>query len=64
MMSSGDYFAYSEFKYYILSYLIYAKENYPEIYAETMDNQALRDAFGEKSAFLEQLARTLLNRRS
>ena len=25
---------------------------------------ALRDAFGEKSAFLEQLARTLLNRRS
>ena len=45
MMSSGDYFAYSEFKYYILSYLIYAKENYPEIYAETMDNQALRDAF-------------------
>ena len=25
---------------------------------------ALHDAFGEKSAFLEQLARTLLNRRS
>lgn len=44
-MSSSDYYAYSEFKFFILSYLIYAKENYPEIYAETMDNQALRDAF-------------------
>lgn len=45
MMSSGDYFAYSEFKYYILSYLIYAKENYPSIYEQTLNNEALRDAF-------------------
>lgn len=44
-MSSGDYFAYSEFKFFILSYLIYAKENYPSIYEQTVNNEALRDAF-------------------
>lgn len=44
-VSSSQYFAYSEFKYFILSYLIYAKENYPSIYEQTVNNQALRDAF-------------------
>ena len=44
-ISSGTYQAYSEFKFFILSYMIYAKDNYPEIYAETMGNQAILDTF-------------------
>ena len=44
-IASSSYFAYSEFKFFILSYMLYAKENYPEIYEQTMNNQALLDAF-------------------
>ena len=44
-ISSSQYYAYSEFKYYILSYMLYAKENYPDIYEQTMNNRALLDAF-------------------
>lgn len=44
-ISSSDYYAYSEFKYFILSYMIYAQENHPEIYAELMADQALLDLF-------------------
>lgn len=44
-ISSSQYYAYSEFKYYILSYMLYAKENYPNIYEQTMNNRALLDAF-------------------
>ncbi len=44
-IASGSYYAYSEFKFFILSYMLYAKENYPEIYEQTMNNQALLDAF-------------------
>ena len=37
--------AYAEFRYYILTYLLYARENYPKIYRAMMENQALRYAF-------------------
>ena len=37
--------AYSEFRYYILTYLLYARENYPNIYHRIMNNDALRYAF-------------------
>lgn len=37
--------AYAEFRYFILTYLLYAKENYPDDYQEMMENDALRYAF-------------------
>lgn len=37
--------AYAEFRYYILTYLLYARENYPEMYAGLLENDALRYAF-------------------
>lgn len=37
--------AYAEFRYYILTYLLYAKENYPAVYRQIMENEALRYAF-------------------
>lgn len=37
--------AYAEFRYYILTYLLYAQENYPELYQAIMDNLELRYVF-------------------
>ncbi len=39
--------AYAEFQYYILTYLLYAEANHPEIYEATVGNTALRQAFTE-----------------
>lgn len=36
----NNWLAFLEFRYYILGYLRYARENYPEIWQETMNNQA------------------------
>jgi hypothetical protein len=41
----GSYLNYMEFRYYILSYLLYAREHYPEIYEEIMGNAAFCRAF-------------------
>lgn len=40
-----NYVTYVEFRYYILSYLLYAREHYPDIYEEIMDNAAFCRAF-------------------
>ena len=37
--------AYAEFKYYILMYLAYAKENYPAVYEGIKGNREFRDAY-------------------
>ena len=42
---SGTYYAYLEFKYYILEYLLYAQVHYPDYYADIMANEAFRLAF-------------------
>lgn len=39
--------AYSEFKFYILKYLIYAKENYPSIYKDIIKNKNFMTAFNK-----------------
>ena len=43
---AGTYFAYYEFKYYILKYLEVAKANYPKVYADIMANESLRKVYG------------------
>jgi len=42
---SGDYFAYAEFRFYILKYLMYAKQNYPDIYKNIMANKEFKQVF-------------------
>lgn len=42
---AGTYFAYYEFKYYILKYLELAKSDHPEVYKGIMDNENLRKAY-------------------
>lgn len=41
----GSYFAYYEFKYFILKYLETARKEYPETYTELMDNEKLKQAY-------------------
>ena len=49
--------AYAEFRYYILTYLLYAKEHYPAIYEGLMENEKLRYAFTIVEAnFAEDIA--------
>ncbi len=42
---AGTYFAYYEFKYYILSYMILARNKYPEVYSDILTNYELRNAY-------------------
>ncbi|MCE7996653.1 MAG: hypothetical protein HEP71_32105 [Roseivirga sp.] len=42
---AGTYFAYYEFKYYILKYLELAKSDYPDVYKGIMANTNLRKAY-------------------
>lgn len=42
---AGTYFAYYEFKYYILKYLELAKSTYPQVYADIMANEPLRKVY-------------------
>lgn len=42
---SGTYFAHYEFKYYILSYMLYAKNNHPDIYKDILSNRELKKAY-------------------
>ena len=42
---AGTYFAYYEFKYYILKYLEMARQDYPDRYQELMDNTEMRKAY-------------------
>lgn len=41
----GTYYAYAEFKLFILTYLLYAKNNYPGVYRDIMNNRAFIKVF-------------------
>ncbi len=42
---NGTYYAYAEFKFYILTYLIYAQEKEKNIYDEIISNQNFKEVF-------------------
>ncbi len=42
---SNSFLAYAEFRYYILHYMLYAREHYPDVYADILDNDLFRQAF-------------------
>ncbi len=41
----GQYFAYAEFKYYILKYMLYAKNNHKDIYDGIISNTEFKQAY-------------------
>ena len=53
---TNTYVAFAEFHYYILSYMIYAKDNYPAIYNDIMANDNLRKSFTIIDNKFQQLA--------
>jgi len=42
---SGVYYAHAEFRFYILSYLLYARQKYPLVYDEILSNKPFVEAF-------------------
>ena len=42
---SNEFLAYAEFRFYILRYMLYAKDNYPDVYAGILANDSFRSAF-------------------
>ena len=42
---NDTYVSYAEFRYYILHYMLYARDNHPEVYQGILKNDAFRQAF-------------------
>ena len=42
---SDEYMSFAEFRYYMLKYLLYAEEHYPEVYEDIIENDTFREAF-------------------
>ena len=53
---SNTYVAFAEFRYYILSYMLYAREHYSSVYQGIMENTELLRAFSVIDAKFEKLA--------
>lgn len=51
--------AQAEFKYFILSYLLYAKEEYPAVYRDIMNNEGFRLAFSSIDATFTKVVEEL-----
>ena len=45
MYDTDEYLSWAEFRYYMLKYLLYAEEHYPEVYQDIIDNDSFRTAF-------------------
>ncbi len=59
----GTLYAYLEFKYYILKYLLYAQTQHAAIYQEIMQNKAFKTAFLKIDQNFGQLAADYFQRR-
>jgi hypothetical protein len=44
---SGTFLGWAEFRYFILTYLLYAKDNHPEVYQKLLADERLRETFTE-----------------
>ena len=61
---NNTFVAYAEFRYYILRYMLYAKENHPEVYRGILDNEAFRKAFSATEDRFAGLAADYIKLRS
>lgn len=44
-LGANDRLAYAEFRYYILTYMLYAKDKHPDVYQGIVNNQEFKNAF-------------------
>lgn len=44
-LGANDRLAYAEFRYYMLTYLLYAKDKYPDVYSGIVNNSEFKQAF-------------------
>lgn len=51
----GTYYAYAEFRFFILRYLLYARDNHPEVYQGILSNNNFRLAFSTIDKKFEML---------
>ena len=51
----NEFVSYAEFRFWILSYMLYAKENHPDVYQGILDNAAFRQAFTAVDAKFAQV---------
>ncbi|MEL7146428.1 MAG: hypothetical protein AAFO69_08680 [Bacteroidota bacterium] len=58
----SGFYAYVEFKHYILSYLLFAQDNHPDIYEGIMSNQAFKRAFLETERLYAEVIQDYFNR--
>lgn len=59
---NGDYLAYAEFKFYILKYLLYAKQNHPDIYQSIINNTNFKTAFNSLDNNFYNLSQNCIER--
>lgn len=52
---SNEFVSYAEFRFWILSYMLYARENHPDVYQGILDNDAFRLAFTTVDAKFTQV---------
>ena len=52
--SSNGYVSYAEFQYYILHYMLYAKEHHPDVYQGILNNSIFRTAYASVEATFRQ----------
>lgn len=60
---SGQYFAHAEFRFYILKYLMYAKQNYPNIYKDIMANKEFKQVFNTIDVKFAQIIDEFFNKK-
>lgn len=60
--NNNNYVSYAEFRFYILSYMLYAKENYPEIYQDILNNDGFRLVFSTIDAKFAAVVQTIMSR--
>lgn len=60
----GTFFAHAEFKFYILEYLLYARNNYPIIFKNILSNTAFKKAYKEINADFTNLIMNYQEKRS
>ena len=57
---SNEFVSYAEFRFWILSYMLYARENHPEVYQGILDNDNFRLAFTAIDAEFAQIIQDFL----
>lgn len=59
--ATSSYYAYAEFRFFILHYLLYARDNHPEVYQDILSNDNFRLAFTTIDKKFEKLVEQMFS---